>query len=272
MATIRGSVGKGGVNHRGDVEIVQALINKRIGALKPLPPLKVDGKIGPRTIGAIEAFQRTVVGMKESDSVVDPHGRTLRVLADTTPKAEPRSPRIVLGKHQLAVPTTSWVKVAAGEAGWIAVAETEEGQKEKAGLDANNPRILEYIATFPGLKNIWKDKAAGLTLADVDETAWCACFVNWCLVRSGRPGGPSAKAKDWLNYGTPLETPVPGAITVIYKKPKPSTTGFSPSGYHVAFYVSGGSGSVTLLGGNQRNMVCQKEFVGHAIMGYRWPL
>ena len=132
-------------------------------------------------------------------------------------------------------------------------------------------RSANYLSTFPYLKSIWKDKEAGLTLADVDETAWCACFVNWCLIKSGRAAGPSAKAKDWLNYGTPLDTPVPGAITVIYKKPKPSTTGFSPSGYHVGFYVSGGTGRVTLLGGNQSNMVCQKTFVGHNVQGYRWP-
>lgn len=273
MATIRKSVGKGGVNNRAEVEIVQALLNKRIGDITPLRPLKVDGKIGPTTIRAIEEFQRRVVGMAEPDGVVDPHGKTVRALTDTTPKAEPGSPRIVFGKRQLDLPTVSWVKVAAGEAGWIAVAAEEEklGVKEEPGLDANNPKILQYISTFPYLKNIWKDKAAGLTMADVDETAWCACFVNWCLIRSGRAAGPSARAKDWLNYGTPLDTPVPGAITVIYKKPKPSTTGFSPSGYHVGFYVSSSTGNVTLLGGNQRNSVCQKTFAGYAVQGYRWP-
>jgi uncharacterized protein (TIGR02594 family) len=234
----------------------------------------VDGKIGPLTIRSIEEFQRRVVGMQEPDSVIDPHGKTLRALTDRTPKAEPQSPRVVFGKRQLDVPTVSWVKVAAGEASWVAVAETEEkaGISEERGLDANNPKILEYLATFSYLGTIWKDKAAKKTLADVDETAWCACFVNWCLIRSGRAAGPSARAKDWLNYGTPLDVPVPGAITVIYKKPKPSTTGFSPSGYHVGFYVRGGDGgSITLLGGNQDNSVCQKTFVGHTVQGYRWP-
>jgi uncharacterized protein (TIGR02594 family) len=235
--------------------------------------LKVDGKIGPNTIRSIEEFQRRVVGMQEPDGVVDPRGQTLRALTDRTPKAEPSSPRIVFGKRQLDVPTVSWVKVAAGEASWIAVAEEEEQLKikEEKGLDANNPKILEYLSTFGYLGKIWKDKAANKTLADVDETAWCACFVNWCLIKSGRAPGPSARAKDWLSYGTPLDTPVPGAITVIYKKPKPSTTGFSPSGYHVGFYVRGEGASVTLLGGNQGDMVCQKTFVGHTIQGYRWP-
>ena len=192
MATIVSSVGRNAVNKRGDVEIIQALLNKRIGDLTPLRPLKVDGRIGPMTIGAIEEFQRRVVGLKEPDGVVDPGRRTVRALLDTRSRVDLQSPRVVFGKSQVDVPTASWVSVAAGEVGWIGVAREEEklGVREEPGLHANNPKILEYISTFPYLGAIWRDKAAGLKMADVDETAWCACFVNWCLIRSGRPAGP----------------------------------------------------------------------------------
>lgn len=43
------------------------------------------------------------------------------------------------------------------------------------------------------------------------------------------------------------------------------------SGYHVGFFVRSSGASVTLLGGNQGNQVCERAFTGYAIKGYRWP-
>jgi hypothetical protein len=44
-------------------------------------------------------------------------------------------------------------------------------------------------------------------------------------------------AADWLKYGRALETPLPGAITVVYKKPKTrADRKTTSSGYHVAFF------------------------------------
>ncbi len=80
MHTIVHSVGKNGVNQSNDVKIVQMLINENIARLVPLAPLKVDGRIGPKTIGAIEEFQRRVVKLSNVDGRVDPNGRTLREL------------------------------------------------------------------------------------------------------------------------------------------------------------------------------------------------
>src|SRR5205085_5036202 len=77
---ISGSVGKGGVNQRPDVITVQTLLNDNLRKLVPLPLLKVDGFIGPRTLGAIEAFQKTVVGMAQPDIRVDPRGPTFKAL------------------------------------------------------------------------------------------------------------------------------------------------------------------------------------------------
>ena len=78
--SISASVGKNGVNRQADVKLVQQLINKNIGRLTPLAPLKVDGINGSRTIGAITEFQTRVVGMSRADGRVDPGGMTLKSL------------------------------------------------------------------------------------------------------------------------------------------------------------------------------------------------
>jgi len=272
MPTIVESVGRGGANRPADVEVVQVLINKHIGMITPLRPLGVDGRVGPNTVGAIEEFQRRVLEMAEPDGRVDPHGRTLKALI--TGKAVETAGAAPYGTRQQEQPTAKWVGIAASESSWMSIAGEEVGQKEKKGHAANNPRILEYIATFPALKKILvdKDNKSGPYLGEVDETAWCACFVNWCMIQAGRKRGPSARAKDWLNYGAVLDTPVPGALTIIYKAPKTSTDKkMTPSGYHIGFYVRGGGSSITLLGGNQGDQVKEATFTGYTVMGYRWP-
>jgi len=80
MSSIFQSVGKGGSNQRQDVITVQTLLNDNIRKLTPLPLLKVDGIIGPRTLGAIEMFQKRVAGILQPDSQVDPHGPTFKAL------------------------------------------------------------------------------------------------------------------------------------------------------------------------------------------------
>lgn len=169
------------------------------------------------------------------------------------------------------------------EAPWLAFAIAELGQKEGRGLERNNPRILEYISTFPYLKEIFyqvKDpKTKKLVSSDfkmgaVDETPWCACFVAWCLRRAGHPtSGMNAGARTWRNFGLPMPitTPRLGAIAVVKKHPSAATAATTTSGYHVSFYLHGPAHSPTLLGGNQGNEVCAKQFVGWTIVGYRWP-
>jgi peptidoglycan hydrolase-like protein with peptidoglycan-binding domain len=78
--SISRSVGRNGVNSRMDVETIQRLINANIGKISPTPPLVVDGRVGPKTISAIEQFQKRVVGLSFPDGRVDPNGRTLTAL------------------------------------------------------------------------------------------------------------------------------------------------------------------------------------------------
>ncbi len=86
MATsISKSVGRNGANLHNDVVTVQELLNANIQRIGPTAPLKPDGRVGNKTLTAIEQFQRKVVGMSQPDGRVDPGGRTWQALAATTP-------------------------------------------------------------------------------------------------------------------------------------------------------------------------------------------
>lgn len=82
MAQITKSVGKGGVNDTWDVMTVQLLLNKFLvpGCVPGVKPLAADGACGNKTIAAIIAFQKAVVGMNWPDGKIDPGGKTLGAL------------------------------------------------------------------------------------------------------------------------------------------------------------------------------------------------
>lgn len=79
MANIGGSVGKGGVNDKADVELVQHLLNAQVGAMG-LPVLDEDGRIGDDTIGAIVRYQHMVLGIADPDGRIDVGGGTWKAL------------------------------------------------------------------------------------------------------------------------------------------------------------------------------------------------
>ena len=78
MERIRNSVGRGGANHRSDVEIVQTLLNRHRPAFTPL--LAVDKVAKVETITAIKEFQSRVVKLQRPDGRVDPKGQTIEFL------------------------------------------------------------------------------------------------------------------------------------------------------------------------------------------------
>jgi murein DD-endopeptidase MepM/ murein hydrolase activator NlpD len=93
MESISSSVGREGKNNYKDVVVVQTLINECMHLLKPLEALNPDGKVGKKTIEAIECFQRVVLKMNEPDGRVDPGGKTIKFLnqkgvADNKPATE----------------------------------------------------------------------------------------------------------------------------------------------------------------------------------------
>jgi uncharacterized protein (TIGR02594 family) len=200
------------------------------------PALSIDGKLTPALMQAIRDFQRRVMGLSNPDGRVDPGGRTLLRLN--------------------ALPEPRWVRTARGETG---VAEIPGAR--------HNPRVVEYLNTCTNIGQQYRDS---------DETAWCSAFVNWCMLRSGMTGTNHALASSWLDWGTPLTEPRVGAITVIRKRGASSdaATG-STTGNHVGFLVAWGTGTFTLLGGNQGGGVrVQESRYGtgaYMIRGYRWP-
>jgi uncharacterized protein (TIGR02594 family) len=174
---------------------------------------------------------------------------------------------------------------------WIKYAcwEEEVDIHEFSGLEDNNPRILEYIATVPRLaqikykysvkyldkktkKKLTREIDSGKMMSEVDETAWCACFVNWCLMKANMSPPGYSRAKDWRKYGTSLDPKdlKLGAVAVIFHKPTAATANMTHSGWHVGFYIGGPSDHPVLLGGNQSDMVCRKQVKGDEIF-YRWP-
>ncbi len=96
MASLSGSVGKGGGNAPADVKQVQTLLRKFASApgCKELD-IKVDSKNGKSTEKAIEVFQKQVAGMSRPDSLVEPGGKTWKALNGSVPapaKEEPAAP------------------------------------------------------------------------------------------------------------------------------------------------------------------------------------
>ncbi len=78
LVTLQGSVGRNGRNLRDDVVQIQDALN-RVGPVNggPVIPLVVDGFVGPKTVKAIEDFQRAQFPGKFPDGRIDPGQRTV---------------------------------------------------------------------------------------------------------------------------------------------------------------------------------------------------
>lgn len=212
-------------------------------ALDRNPPLRTDGGIGDRSKAAIRDFQRLVKAEETGEATPE-----LLSAALAFAQAQGWKPRVAPG----------------GTPRWLGIAAAEDGVAELPGTASNNPRILGYLATMPGLP-------------PEDETPWCACFVTWCLLRAGvevpTAGGPTAAALSWAGFGTelPPASAPPGAIAVLFNRNKPAAT--TASGFHVGFLVELQPKGVVLRGGNQGNRVSQSLFASPAweLKALRWP-
>lgn len=150
---------------------------------------------------------------------------------------------------------------------WMAIAQREVGVIEFKG-QKHNPRIVEYLrsTTNADLGDAYRAK---------DETAWCAAFVNWCLLKAGLPAKRDALARRWIDYGYAVEeddAPY-GAITIIRSAKKNDLATGSTTGYHIGFLHDLNKSRVTLLGGNQSDSVKLSAFNRNAYMvvATRWP-
>ncbi len=222
-------------DHGPEVRKLQLLLNSLVF---PRPKLGIDGDFGLRTLEALLAFQRSH-GL-EPDGVAGPKTREALGL-----KAEPG----VIAK------------VSATVSPWLDIAVAELGVHEDSVQGAHTARIVEYHQTTT------------LRATD-DETPWCSSFVNWVMRQSGRAGTNSALARSWLNWGTAVTDPSPGAVVVI-KKTTPGTTRAtgSTTGFHVGFYITKSQSYVRILGGNQSDQVKYSNFMlsAYEVKGYRVP-
>lgn len=137
----------------------------------------------------------------------------------------------------------------AGEPAWMRAARGELGVKEVSG-PGDNPRIVEYL----------QSTTLGRPANENDETAWCSAFANWCLEDVGMEGTNSAWARDWLNWGRRITTPVPGCITVFSR---------GANYGHVGFFIEKKNGYIYVLGGNQSDSVCIDAYPESRLLGYR---
>ena len=81
------SVGHSGQNDLTDVMVFQILFNLNLPRFPDPKPrkLKVDGRIGPNTIRALEQFETRVMKLKWSDGMMVPGDRTVRALLKGLP-------------------------------------------------------------------------------------------------------------------------------------------------------------------------------------------
>lgn len=160
MASITASVGKGGVNRRQDVITVQNLINNHIRSIAPIASLKADGVVGPKTIAAIEAFQRKVVKLSRVDGRVDPNGRTLKALngAGGGPGTVPTPPQ------RFQYPTGPQEPLANIARPYIGATEAPGN---RMGSDPRMREIFEADWLAPN--------------GQTDGYPWCCAFVSMCV-------------------------------------------------------------------------------------------
>lgn len=143
---------------------------------------------------------------------------------------------------------------------WMKFAEEEfqKGVKRRAGR-AHDPRILDYL-TATNLSRSMKGQ---------DETAYCAAFTNWCLIKGGYRGIAGAWAHDYARWGraTKNNKPALGAVAVVRF---PGTTT-----HHVTFVAGLNNRGVSLatLGGNQgdAHAVTHSTLPKSWVIAYRYP-
>lgn len=130
---------------------------------------------------------------------------------------------------------------------WMDIAKKEIGVKEIRG--GENKRIIEYHSSTT-LK------------ATEDEVPWCSAFVTWCLEQAKIKSTKSAWARSYLKFGKELREPKYGCIVVFSR---------GENSGHVGFFISETKDMIQVLGGNQGDAVCIKDYPKSKLLGYRWP-
>ena len=134
----------------------------------------------------------------------------------------------------------------------IITAISELGIEEIKG-EINNPRIIQY---FHEIEKNWVQD---------DETAWCSAFINYCAKKCGLEYSNKLNARSWLNVGEKSNDHEIGDVVVFWRESPKSWKG------HVGlFFGYNKTGThINVLGGNQNNKVCFKEYPVNRLIGFR---
>lgn len=204
-AKILASVGRLSVNRNPDVKLVQELLNGA-GAS---PPLKVDGQSGPKTVGAIVAFQKR--NFSFADGRVDPGGKTINALSQSgtgggAKKSQPQGKpggagtgvagtkpsglrgKIIAIAQQQATPPPGKVSDL------VTMTDPVSGKRVRAGWKL----LQEFfdVAVSGWSPNHWKDPKilAGVQIPGrripqpgTSGVSWCGIFATWVLIKAGMP-------------------------------------------------------------------------------------
>jgi len=144
---------------------------------------------------------------------------------------------------------------------WLesAIFEMRKGITEIPG-EGHNPRILEY------------GTAVDLTVT-TDEIPWCSNFVNWVFMDLEMERTRSARARSWLRWGDRLTVPALGCVVILQRGTgeQPGPEVIDAPGHVGLLTGMDEPGTVTLIGGNQSNKVCERTYPFSRVLAMRYP-
>lgn len=114
----------------------------------------------------------------------------------------------------------------------------------------SNPSILSW-ARKVGLEKTYRS----------DATAWCGLAMGYVALQAGwEPPLNLLWARNWLNFGTPVNTPMLGDVLVFSR---------GRVNGHVALYVAEDVEAFHVIGGNQGDAVTIKRIHRSRLLGAR---
>ncbi len=220
----------------GNVDKIWTTMSGWFGEKKAPPPPTIIIQISAETLAKAAAQAAAVAsgasGIASTQAAQD--ASNLKMASDSL-----KTP-IALGSQSNPIPP------------WLVVAYKEVGQSEIPGPQ-HNPRILEYI------------KSVNPDYADQgDELSWSTFFINWAMAQVGVQGTKSGAGRSWLQWGTELPTPRPGAVAVFQRPGQPMAA-------HACLYVGDAGDQILCLSGNVANSVQISAMPRSNLIGYRWP-
>jgi uncharacterized protein (TIGR02594 family) len=134
---------------------------------------------------------------------------------------------------------------------WLDKARRLIGTKETHAA-INNP-IVQWADSLGGWIEEYYTK---------DTIPWCGLFVAYVMFQCGyKPYQKGLSAREWLNWGKECDPQI-GAIHV-YER-----TG----GAHVGFASKDRDEGFDIVGGNQKDQVCELYYPDDKLIGSVWPL